>query len=123
MSKVVIKRFPDDNVFGSSGPAIARWADKHNARIVSQSASKGWLTVSFEILDQAPIAIEHTIYRGPSSTIIQTRELTNEELRESIGAEIRRETENSQETRVAVTRLEESKETKSEKPKKSWRKR
>lgn len=123
MSEVVVKRFPDDKVFGAGNPAIARWANNHNARVVSQSVSNGWIIVTFETLDRESIEIKDEIYRGPSSTIIQTRQATDEELRKSIREEMRSETEDSHETRTTIVRIDRSEDARLEQPKQRWWKR
>jgi hypothetical protein len=120
MGKVVVKRFPDDKLFGAGAAAMASWANRHNARVISQSASGGWLIVTFEVEDKWSFENDSTFIPMSSSTTI--REATDEELREMRRADKRLKDHPG---KVTITYLDDPDEGEPEKPKKKrwWKRR
>ena len=123
MGKIVVKRFANDR-WGAGAHLIARWANEHNASVISQSVSRGlvtrgWIIVTFELEEKGSFESSSTFTPiSPSTTI---REATDEELREMAEADRRLKT---QERNVTIKYLDDRGEAQSEKSKKKrWLKR
>lgn len=120
MGKIVVKRFPDEKLFGSGAAAMARWAEKHNARIISHSVNSGWIIVTYELNDDGSFGSE-SLY-SPMSPTTTVREATVDELREMARADKRLKDHPS---KVTITYLEDPDEDESKTPKKNrwWKRR
>lgn len=118
MTQTVVKRFPDDKLFGAGAAAMARWANDNNARVVGQTVSNGWRVVTFEIMEEEIVdTFEDGRTYKTANASVTTRLASSDELAEMAEQDKRLE---SQKTRMTVIHLRDAEEDTAKK-KRWWR--